>query len=205
MRGGIDPGDNHVRPQYVGVVDVWRDLPSEDCTLSSPGVDGPTNWGFHTVRDDIDSGDQCFRPRLVEFCRYPEGFMIRGWDLILTGWRWLHEPQVRVSTPWRGRYRPGGSPFLSPVCWSCRCMEGFLIRGWGVILTRWCWLYERQVEVSTSLGAVSTRGTAVFVPGLLNLYIYGRISEPGMGYYPPRVRRYLGLVPTGNCQRALAP
>ena len=26
--------------------------------------------------------------------------MIRGWDLILTWWRWLHDPQVGVSTPW---------------------------------------------------------------------------------------------------------
>ena len=67
VRGGIDPGVNHVRPQYVGVVDVWKDLPFEECTLSSPGVAGPANWGFHTVRDAIDSRDHRFRPRLVEF------------------------------------------------------------------------------------------------------------------------------------------
>ena len=27
-----------------------------------------------------------------------DGFLIQGWDLILTGWRWLHEPQVGVCT-----------------------------------------------------------------------------------------------------------
>ena len=45
VRGGVDPGDNHVRPQY-GVVDVWKDLQYEDCTLFSPGVAGPTNLRF---------------------------------------------------------------------------------------------------------------------------------------------------------------
>ena len=62
--------------------------------------------------------------------------MIRGWDLILTGWRWLHEPQVGVSTPW---------------------------------------------------GAASARGITVFVPGLLELLLYGRISDLGMGRYPHRM------------------
>ena len=38
------PGGQPFRPQYVGAVDVRKDLPSEDCTLSSPGVAGPTNW-----------------------------------------------------------------------------------------------------------------------------------------------------------------
>ena len=61
------PGGQPFRPQYVGAVDVRKDLPSEDCTLSSPGVAGPTNWSFHTVRDAIDSGDHRFHSRLVEF------------------------------------------------------------------------------------------------------------------------------------------
>ena len=26
LRGGIDPGDNNVRLQYVGVVDVWKGI-----------------------------------------------------------------------------------------------------------------------------------------------------------------------------------
>ena len=43
------------------------------------------------------------------------------------------------------------------------------------------------VGVSTPCGAVSTRGITVFVPGLSYLYIYGGISDPGMGPCRPRV------------------
>ena len=49
---------------------------------------------------------------------------------------WLHEPQPISDQPvWLGfphhvgRHRPGGSAFSSPGCWSCRDMEGGLIRG----------------------------------------------------------------------------
>ena len=54
--------------------------------------------------------------------------------------RWLHEPQSTMAYPELGfphcvgRYRPGGSPSLFPVCWKCRDMEGFLIRGWDLNL-----------------------------------------------------------------------
>ena len=82
-------------------------------------------------------------------CRDRERFMIRGWELILSGCggisalsrgatlaaRWLHEPQpIRnqlsgVGLLHRaGRYRPGRSLFSSAGCWSCGDMEGFLIR-----------------------------------------------------------------------------
>ena len=79
-----------------------------------------------------------------------EGFLIRGWELILPGCggtsalargatlaaRWLHEPQPIIRNhpvglfPHRaGRYRPGRYLFSSPGCLSCRIMEGILIRG----------------------------------------------------------------------------
>ena len=79
-----------------------------------------------------------------------EEFLIRRWHLILPvsgapstlargatlAARWLREPQpishqpVGLGFPHRaGRYRPGESPLSSPVCWSCRDIEGFLIRG----------------------------------------------------------------------------
>ena len=61
------------------------------------------------------------------------------------------------------------------------------------------------VWVSTPCVAVSTRAICVFVPGLLKLHRYGRISDPGMGNYPPRVRRDLGVGPRSNSRRALAP
>ena len=84
-----------------------------------------------------------------------EGFMTRGWEIILPGCgrtsalargatlatRWLDEPQPISNHPVglgfphpAGWYRPGGSAFSSPGYWSCRCMEGFLTRGWELIL-----------------------------------------------------------------------
>ena len=37
------------------------------------------------------------------------------------------------------RVRPGGSSLSSPGCQICRCMEGFLIRGWEPVVPGWCW------------------------------------------------------------------
>ena len=48
-------------------------------------------------------------------------------------------------------------------------MEGFLIRGRDVILPGWRWLNELLVGVSIPCRAVSTRWTAAFVPGSLEL------------------------------------
>ena len=61
-----------------------------------------------------------------------EGFLIRGWDPIVPGGANLFlEPQpisdwpMGLGFPHRaGRFRPGGSPFSSPGCRNCRCMEG---------------------------------------------------------------------------------
>ena len=98
------------------------------------------------------SSPDCWR------CKCMEGFLIRGWELILRGCggtstlsrgatlaaRWLHEPQPIRNQPvglgfphlaWR--YRVGGSAFLCPGCWSCRDVEGFLIRGWELIFPGW--------------------------------------------------------------------
>ena len=83
-----------------------------------------------------------------------EGFLTRGWELILPGCggtaalargaslatRWLHEPQPISNHPVglgfphpAGRYRPVGSVFSSPG-WSCRDMERFMTRGWRIFL-----------------------------------------------------------------------
>ena len=58
--------------------------------------------------------------------------------------------------------------------------------------------------VSTPSGAVSTLGINVFVPELLELYIYRNIIDPGMIPYPPLVRRDLDVVPRDNSCSALA-
>ena len=168
-----------------------------------------------------------------------EGFMIRGWDLVLSGWRWLYEPQpvsdqpeglgfhnmrggidpenhrfrprfVRAVDLWKDfksrhgtLFCPGGAGSTNPgqyairqwawgfrtvrggidpwsirfrirFVWSCRFMEGFLIRERGVILPGWRWLYVPQVGGfdavwGTPYGAVSARGITVFVPRILEL------------------------------------
>ena len=41
-------------------------------------------------------------------------------------------------------------------------------------------------------------GVTVFVPGMLELYMCGRIYDPGMGSYRPRVRRNLDVAPRGD-------
>ena len=55
--------------------------------------------------------------------------------------RWLHEPQPISNQPvglefahFTKRYRLEGSAFSSPESWSCRDMDGFLIRGWEMVL-----------------------------------------------------------------------
>ena len=137
-------------------------------------------WCFHTVRSSIDPRDPHLRPQVVGIsCRDMEGFLTRGWELILSecggtsalsrgaslAARWIHEPQPISNQPlgWgfphlAGRYRPKRSSLSSPGCWSCGDMEGYLTRGWEIIipgcggtsaLSRGetlaaCWLHEPQ-------------------------------------------------------------
>ena len=54
--------------------------------------------------------------------------------------RWLHERQLTMVCPevrfphCVGRYRLVGSPSWFAVCWNCRGMKGFLIRGWDLYI-----------------------------------------------------------------------
>ena len=82
---------------------------------------------------------------------------------------------VGTSTPC-GAVSTGGTTVFPPVCWSCRCMEAFLIRR-GPYPSR-VTLAPRTpanqqsasvVRASTPCGAISNQGTAVFVQGLLEL------------------------------------
>ena len=104
-----------------------------------------------------------------------EGFLTRGWKLILSGCggtsafaqgatlaaRWLHEPEPFSN-------HPVGRGFPHPT------------------------------------GRYRPRGSALIVPGLLKLKKDGRISEPWMGTYPLRVRRNLGVGPKCNSRRVPA-
>ena len=122
-----------------------------------------------------------------------------------------------------GRYQPGGCPFSSPGCWSCRessdpGMKPYpprvrrdldvVPRGNSRRALSPCAPANQQpasgVRDSTPCRAVSTREISVFVPGLLELYIYGRISDAEIGTYPPRVRRDLDVGPRVYSRRALA-
>ena len=112
LRGGINPGDLRFRPRVVGVVDIWK--------------------GF-------ESGDETHPPRVWR----DSGVGPRG----TLAARWLHEPQPISNHPAglgfphpAGRYRPGESAFTSPGSWSCRDMDGFLIRGWEIKLPGVRWL-----------------------------------------------------------------
>ena len=136
-------------------------------------------------------------------CRRMEGFLLQGWESVLPGVRWLigRAPASRRLaggagfSHYAGQFQSGGSPFSSPGCRSCNCIEGFLIRGQEATVPGWKWLYSRApanqrsaggVAIFTPCGALSTPGITVFVRGLSELYMYGSICDPGMGTYPRR-------------------
>ena len=143
----------------------------------------PMALGFpHLVGRHRPGGSPCSSP-VGWRGRCAEGFMIRGWDPILCGCRWLHEPP-RISDQWVGVSAPfpkvstWGSPFR-PRFVGFMEMEGFLIQRWAPILPG-CggWLYEPQptcdrltigVGVSTPCGTALTQGITDFVPGFWGL------------------------------------
>ena len=153
------------------------------------------SWDFHIVRAGVVPRDTRFHTRFVGVsCRCMEGFSLRGWDHILPGWHWLHEPQpfsnpslglgfphlvgryhpgAAVFVPGvleltrAGRYRPGEPPFSFPVYWSCRCMEGFLIRAWDpTIFPRWHCLHEPQPISSQRVGLGFSHRAGRYRPGV---------------------------------------
>ena len=76
-----------------------------------------------------------------------------------------------------------------PIFSSCKYLEGFLNRDWTLFCGAGV-VYEPQLaKASTPCGVVSTREKSVFVPGLLGLVGYGRISGTAVEPYPHRVLR----------------
>ena len=79
---------------------------------SSQSVIIQWSWGFLTVSGVIDRGNLPFRRRFVTVKRL-EGFIFRGWDLVLLGFggtltlarganlasRYVHEPQSISNHP----------------------------------------------------------------------------------------------------------
>ena len=64
----------------------------------SHSANAPWGLGFHTARDGVDPGDLFFVTRLLGL-KSLEGFLIQGWDIILPGHPWLHEPQPISDQP----------------------------------------------------------------------------------------------------------
>ena len=101
----------------------------------------PVGWGFHTVQGGVDPGEPSFSSSVCWSCKIMEGFVIRGWGPIFTGWHGPHEPQPISDRPvWLGfshravRYRLREPTYTSSVRRICRGVAGFRDRGWGLIL-----------------------------------------------------------------------
>ena len=73
---------------------------------------------------------------------------------------WLYEPESTMVYPELGfphrvgRYRPVGSPSWFPVCWNCRNMEEFRIRGWDLNLPVSGATSTARGRERTSLGSI---------------------------------------------------
>ena len=121
----------------------WGLFPPGAAELHKPHPirDHPVGLGLlHRARRCRPVGSP-FSSSVCWICTCLEEFMIRGWGHIIPGWRWLYQLRpisnqpVGLGFPHRaGRCQPGGPPFSSPVRRSCRCVEGFMIRGCGLIL-----------------------------------------------------------------------
>ena len=99
--GGIDPEDRSFRVRVVGVEDIWKALRSGDGTLSSPGCAGfiyehqpisdrPVGLGFPHHAGRCPPGGTPLSSHGCRICRCMEVVLIRGWEPILPGMRWLY-------------------------------------------------------------------------------------------------------------------
>ena len=88
------------------------------------------------------------------------------------------------------------APFVS----SCKYLERFLNWGWTLFCGAGVVHEPQLAKASTPCGVVSTREKSVFVPGLMELMGYERISRTVVEPYPHRVHRnaprpFVGLSP----------
>ena len=88
-----------------------------------------------------------------------EGVVTRGCDLILPGCGWT--PTLALGAAIAARWFCDPQQISNPL---------------------------NESGVSAPCGGVWTRAITVAVPGLLEMYIYGRVFDPGTGLFPPRVR-----------------
>ena len=101
-----------------------------------PISDQPVGLGFPHRAKSFRPGGSLFSSPGCRSCKGNEGFLSRGWKPILPGVCWFYVRSPANQRPGSGashrvgQFRPGGSPFSSPGCRSCKCMEVFLIWGW---------------------------------------------------------------------------
>ena len=101
---------------------------------------------------------------------------------------------------------PRATPVFIPGVSEFSDTGGFLIRGWGAILSGLCLLYapqpirDRPVELGFKhrAGRCRPERTRFSPTRCRRLQRYGRISEPGLGPHPPRLRREWGRFPQGQ-------
>ena len=163
------------RKRGVGPRGTSRGTPSPS---SPPNEQSASGGGVSTPRGSISTRViTIIAPRVLELYRY-RWIQIRGWDLInlVSG----ADSALAQGATLPARYLHESQP----------------IRYYQSAIA---------VRVSTPSGAESPRRIAVFVPGLLELSRCVKTSDPGMGPYPPRVRRKRDVRPLGNYCRSMAP
>ena len=152
--------------------------PFADSMSSSQSAISQWGWGFHTVRSAIDPWELISVPGLLELYIY-----IYAWRSFCSGDGTLSSKGAAGPRRWpEGQFspRPDSMSSSQPA------------------ISQWGW------GLHTVLGDMDSWELS-FIPGLLKFQIYGKISYPGMGRCPPRVRRDLDVGQRGNSRRALAP
>ena len=166
------------------------------------------------MRGRFDPGDHRFRPQVVEVVDVWK--LNRGWDPVVPGWRWhcFRAPAnhrsaggVGFSTPYGAVSTRGITVFVP------RLLDLYMYGGISDLGMRPCRpRMTLALFSSPSQSAIGRRGWGFhtvrcgfdpgdhrFRPPVVGVVDgYGRISEPGMGTYPPRVRRDRGVSPRGN-------
>ena len=105
-----------------------------------PNSDWPVGLGFPHLAGRFRPGGSSFSSPGCRSCKGMEIYIInprmgtyspRGPLSLMYDPPPIRYRPVRMWLPHHaGRFRPGGSPFSSPGCRSCRCMEIFLIPEW---------------------------------------------------------------------------
>ena len=111
VRSSIDPEDLRFRPRVVGVVQVLKDLLSGDGSLFSSGCPGSmydpprisdrrVGLGLpHRAGRFRPGGSPCSSPG-CRSCKGMEIVIIRGWEPVLPGVRWLYVRFQPISDRW---------------------------------------------------------------------------------------------------------